>query len=49
MKWAKRHDNLILLHKNAHLHVGETVKNIYTGHELRSLTTPIIFTGHSAI
>ena len=48
-KYAKRHDKLILLHENSCPYVAEPVKNIYTGHELESLASPGILTGHSAI
>ena len=48
-EYAKRHDKLILLHGNARSHIAKSVKNIYIGHELGSLTSLTIFTGHSAI
>ena len=48
-EYAKLHDKLILLHDNARPHVAEPVKNISIGHELGSLTSPVIFTGHNAI
>ena len=46
-EYAKPYDKLILLHDNARPHVAEPVKKyIYTGHELGSLTSSAIFTGH---
>ena len=48
-EYVKRHDKLILLHDNARPHIAEPVKDIYKGRELGSLTSPTIFTGHSAI
>ena len=48
-EYAKRHNKIILLHDNTRPRVAEPVKNIYAGHELGSLTSSAIFTGHSAI